>query len=161
LFEPEAMAVLDAAAASARLGEETPAALDQPTALTIAPEAVLRAWAPDARHARVAMLEGGPGRWILRGADGAALGEAEAVIVAAGLASGALCAVPPLTAVRGQASWAELADPPVACAWGGYAVPTSRGVLFGATHDRGDERLDLRAGDHARNVATLEAALPR
>jgi tRNA 5-methylaminomethyl-2-thiouridine biosynthesis bifunctional protein len=51
---------------------------------------------------------------------------------------------------------------PAATAWGGYAVPLpgSGGVLFGATHDRGDEAADLRPADHARNLATLAAALP-
>jgi len=34
-------------------------------------------------------------------------------------------------------------------------------VLFGATHDRGDMSVDLRPADHARNLTTLEARLPR
>jgi tRNA 5-methylaminomethyl-2-thiouridine biosynthesis bifunctional protein len=62
--------------------------------------------------------------------------------------------------VRGQASWAGVADPPGAVAWGGYAIPTRDGVLFGATHDRDDTGVELREADHARNLATLAEALP-
>jgi tRNA 5-methylaminomethyl-2-thiouridine biosynthesis bifunctional protein len=62
--------------------------------------------------------------------------------------------------VRGQASWVEPAAAPPATAWGGYAVPTRTGVLFGATHDRDETRLDVRAEDHARNLETLAARLP-
>jgi tRNA 5-methylaminomethyl-2-thiouridine biosynthesis bifunctional protein len=67
--------------------------------------------------------------------------------------------------VRGQASWVDLADldadgPPPASAWGGYAIPTRTGLLFGATHDRDDTGVELRAGDHARNLQTLAARLP-
>jgi len=161
LFEPGALAVIGAAEASRRLGEIAPAALDQRSALTIDPQAVLGAWAPEIRQARVAALDGGAGGWVLRGPHGEALGEAEAVIVAAGPESVSLCAVPVLMAVRGQASWVELPHAPPACAWGGYAVPTRGGVLFGATHDRGDMSVDLRPADHARNLTTLEARLPR
>ncbi|MDB5495372.1 MAG: hypothetical protein JWP86_2709, partial [Phenylobacterium sp.] len=59
----------------------------------------------------------------------------------------------------GQASWTRGERPPPA-AWGGYVLPTRNGALFGATHDRDDEALDLRPADHARNLATLAEALP-
>jgi tRNA 5-methylaminomethyl-2-thiouridine biosynthesis bifunctional protein len=35
-----------------------------------------------------------------------------------------------------------------------------QGVLFGATHDRGDDGQDLRPADHVRNLATLAQAMP-
>ena len=64
-----------------------------------------------------------------------------------------------LTPVRGQASWAQ-AEGASAAAWGGYVLPTRTGVLFGATHDRGDTGVEVRASDHARNLATLGEAMP-
>jgi tRNA 5-methylaminomethyl-2-thiouridine biosynthesis bifunctional protein len=49
---------------------------------------------------------------------------------------------------------------PAAAAWGGYLLPTREGALFGATHDRDDTDLAVRAADHARNLATLAQARP-
>jgi tRNA 5-methylaminomethyl-2-thiouridine biosynthesis bifunctional protein len=46
-------------------------------------------------------------------------------------------------------------------AWGGYAIPTGSGLLFGATHDRDDEGAEVRPEDTRRNLATLAACLPR
>jgi tRNA 5-methylaminomethyl-2-thiouridine biosynthesis bifunctional protein len=86
---------------------------------------------------------------------------ADAVILAAGPASAALWPALELGAVRGQASWASHPSTIQAAAWGGYAIPTRDGVLFGATHDREDTGLDVRDADHQRNRATLAAALPR
>ncbi|MDQ2860958.1 MAG: FAD-dependent oxidoreductase, partial [Pseudomonadota bacterium] len=39
-------------------------------------------------------------------------------------------------------------------------VPTREGVLFGATHDRGDESLRARLIDHQRNLKALARGLP-
>jgi len=160
LFEPETLAVIGSEEASRRLGEPAPAALDQQDALVIHPAAVLAAWLGEVRTAQVAAIGGEPGRWSLLDGAGSILGEAEAVVVAAGLGTAAFCAQAPLRPVRGQASWARLADAPPACAWGGYAAPTRDGVLFGATHDRDDEAVDLRPGDDARNLTTLAQRLP-
>jgi tRNA 5-methylaminomethyl-2-thiouridine biosynthesis bifunctional protein len=141
------------------LGED---GLDQVQALTIVPGAVLGAWTGAVRRVGVAGVEPDAGRWRLLDVDGAEVARADAVILAAGLGSAGLAPGLDLAPVRGQASWA--AEPglsPSATAWGGYAVPLPEGgVLFGATHDRGDEACDLRPGDHARNLATLGAALP-
>jgi len=161
LFEPGALALIDAAAASQRLGEPAPAALDQRTAQALEPGPVLAAWGRPFHRARVASLAGGPGGWRLYDAAGALLAEAEAVIVAAGPDAGRLAPGLDLRPVRGQASWAELADPPPACAWGGYAAPTRTGLLFGATHDRDDDGVELRAADHARNLEILAGRLPQ
>lgn len=165
LFEPGALALLEAAEASARLGEPAPAALDQRSALVVEPAPLLAAWSGEPRRARVAgIARGSPqssgGGWILIDAAGAALAEVDAVIVAAGLEAAQLAPGLALRPVRGQASWVEPAEPPPACAWGGYAVPTRRGLLFGATHDRDDTGVELRAEDHQRNLATLAARLP-
>ena len=161
LFEPDALSLIDAETAGARLGEPAPPCLDQATALVIEPAPVLADWLGAPRIAEVADIVRSGDGWRLRDAAGAELAQAEAVIVAAGLGTAALAASPPLQPVRGQASWAELSSPPPACAWGGYAVPTRNGVLFGATHDRGDTGREVRAGDHARNLVTLGEALPQ
>ncbi|CAN7472608.1 tRNA (5-methylaminomethyl-2-thiouridine)(34)-methyltransferase MnmD [Phenylobacterium sp. LjRoot219] len=161
LFEPGALGLLDPDAASAWLGEPAPAALDQRSALVIEPAPVLAAWSGDVRRARVAGLERGPAGWILTDTAGAVLAEAGAVILAAGLDAARLAPGLSLRPVRGQASWAEPTEPPPACAWGGYAVPTRHGVLFGATHDRDDTGVELRAEDHERNLTTLAGRLPQ
>ena len=160
LFEPGALALIDADEASRRMGEAAPAALDQRTALTIDPAALLRGWLGELERADIANITGEPGRWSLRDAQCRVLAEAEAVIVAAGAATATLAAGAPLRPVRGQASWANLAEPPPACAWGGYAIPTRDGVLFGATHDRDDTALEVRDADHERNLAVLAGRLP-
>ena len=161
LFEPGSLSLLAPEAASTRLGEAAPAALDQAQALVIEPAAVLSAWLPQPRRARVAHLERAEAGWRLRDEAGHVLMEAETVIVAAALDSRGLARDLALAPVRGQASWAEDLEWPTAVAWGGYAIPLRKGVLFGATHDRGDDGVDLRAADHARNLAQLAAAFPR
>lgn len=160
LFEPGALALLDAETTAARLGEPAPPALDQATALVVDPAAILAAWAGEPRIARVAELRRVGEAWALIDPSGAEILRAEGVIVAAGLASPALAPDLLLTPVRGQASWTRGERPPPA-AWGGYVLPTRDGALFGATHDRDDEGADLRPADHARNLATLAEALPR
>jgi tRNA 5-methylaminomethyl-2-thiouridine biosynthesis bifunctional protein len=146
LFEPGALAV-------------TPSGLDQRTALVLEPAPILSAWAGETRKAEVASLRRGDGDWALLDAEDEEIARADAVIVAAGQASRRLVPDLPLRPVRGQASWAD--GPTLAAvAWGGYALPTRTGILFGATHDRGDEEVDVRASDHACNLETLAAALP-
>jgi tRNA 5-methylaminomethyl-2-thiouridine biosynthesis bifunctional protein len=81
------------------------------------------------------------------------------VILASGMGARRLAPDLPLQPVRGQASWVAGMGAPAA-AWGGYVLPTREGLLFGATHDRDDETLEVREADHARNLATLAAAFP-
>jgi tRNA 5-methylaminomethyl-2-thiouridine biosynthesis bifunctional protein len=160
LFEPGALVLIDAAEASLRLGEPAPAALDQRTALVLEPAAVLEAWCGAPRRARIARVEPSQAGWALVDADGRIVAEADAVIVAAGAEAARLVPSLALRPVRGQASWAQDVRRPPACAWGGYLVPTRDGALFGATHDRDQTGVDVRAEDHARNLATLAAQLP-
>jgi len=136
--------------------------LDQVQALTLSPEAALTAWAGEVRRVQVAAIAPDADGWRLLGEHGEEIAQADAVILAAGLGSGELAPGLDLAPVRGQASWATGADlSPSATAWGGYAVPLpGGGVLFGATHDRGDRACDVRPEDHARNLATLRTALP-
>jgi len=159
VFEPGALAVLEPAAAGARLGEPAPAAMDQATALVVDPAPILAAWSGPFEPARVASVQQDDGGWRLLDAAGAEILRADAVIVAAALASRDLAPGVPLKPVRGQASWTSDGVRAPAAAWGGYVLPTADGLLFGATHDR-DDATDLRVDDHRRNLDTLAGALP-
>jgi tRNA 5-methylaminomethyl-2-thiouridine biosynthesis bifunctional protein len=161
LFEPGAVRMLSAEETGERVGEAAPGALALDDALVIEPHRLLATWAPEVRAAGVHALEADGDGWRLLDASGGVLTIADAVIVAAGLASGNLVAGLPLSAVRGQASWTALADPPPAASFGGYAIPAPGGILFGATNDRGDSACDLRPEDHRRNLQTLALGLPR
>jgi tRNA 5-methylaminomethyl-2-thiouridine biosynthesis bifunctional protein len=137
-----------------------PEGLDQANALVVEPAPILDAWAGEVLRARVAALEKDVDGWIVRDAAGEGVLRADAVVVAAGLEARALAAAP-LSAVRGQATWtAAVAFAGQAQAWGGYVLPLRSGLLFGATHDRDDEAVDVRDADHARNLETLAQALP-
>jgi tRNA 5-methylaminomethyl-2-thiouridine biosynthesis bifunctional protein len=162
LFEAGAMVLRSASEASRMLGEPAPAALAIAGAGVIAPAEILRSWLGVARiSAEVARIVAGEGCWRLVRADGSPIAEAEIVCVAAAMASTGLVGGLPLSPVRGQASFAQgqggLAGPVL---FGGYAAPGAGGILFGATHDRGQVSLDVRPKDHARNLAALGAALP-
>lgn len=161
LFEPGTLAMLTADDAATRAGEAVPEALELRDGLVIEPRVALAAWAPQVRPGVVTRVEPHRAGWRLLAADGTVLATADAVIVTAGLATSDLVAGLPLSAVRGQASYTALADPPPAVAFGGYAIPTRDGVLFGATNDRGDTARDVRAEDHKRNLAALGEGLPR
>jgi tRNA 5-methylaminomethyl-2-thiouridine biosynthesis bifunctional protein len=86
--------------------------------------------------------------------------EAGIVVVAAGWGTAGLVPGIALAPVRGQANWVEGPGAgPVA--WGGYAVPTATGLLFCATHDRGE--IDGGPSDEAtaRNLTTVATRLPQ
>lgn len=160
LFEPGGLSVLSTQAATARIGEPAPEALDMAQALVIAPGAVLDAWTGGWRRGSVAAVAEAAGVWTLSDAAGLELWRGEAVILAAGPDIARLCPDIALTPVRGQASWATGSETPVAAAWGGYVIPTRDGLLFGATHDRGETSTETRVEDHARNLETLAQARP-
>jgi tRNA 5-methylaminomethyl-2-thiouridine biosynthesis bifunctional protein len=160
LFEPGDLAMLPVEESSARLGEAAPAALDQAAALTVDPAPILAAWAGQVATARVAALHRDGNAWRLCDADGRTLAETDAVIVAAGAVAGVLMPGLPVQPVRGQASWTAGGEGSAAAAWGGYVLPTRDGVLFGATHDRGDSGCDAREADDRRNLKALAEALP-
>jgi len=151
LFEPGTLEVLAA-----------PDAMAQHAALVVEPQAILDAWVPEIVHAAVHGLRREGGHWVLLDVDGREICRADAVIVAAAMGSLGLRPELPLRAVRGQASFVErFEDAPGAAAWGGYALPTRTGLLFGATHDRDDTGTEIRPADHERNLATLAAARPQ
>jgi tRNA 5-methylaminomethyl-2-thiouridine biosynthesis bifunctional protein len=163
LFEPGALERLDAAGAGDRLGEPRGAGgLWIRDGLVIEPHIVLGALTRDCPRleARVEALEPSPDGWELRGEGGRILAVADVVCLAGGYGSRALAPELPLQPVRGQASFADMRERPQAAAWGGYVIPTREGLLFGATHDRGREDLDIVPEDHQRNLATLAQARP-
>ncbi|PVM93243.1 FAD-dependent cmnm(5)s(2)U34 oxidoreductase [Caulobacter radicis] len=162
LFAPGEMIVLDADEAGAALGEPAAGALRMNLARVVDPAAVLAAWRGEATAAEVARLEKVEGGWRLFGADGALLATADAVVLAAGADLARLWPQAPIRPVRGQTSWTGPTDLSVTpAAFGGYAVPTpDGGVLFGATHDRGETASDLRDADHDRNRAALAKGRP-
>ena len=160
LFEPGALTLTSAEAASAALGEPSPPGLRLNDGLVIAPGAVLTAWLGDVAVGEVAGVEAVGNGWRLVDAAGRVLGEADVVGLALGHRLGQLWPAAPIQAVRGQLTWAPEGAAP-ATAWGGYVAPSARGgVMFGATHDRDDADDAWRADDDARNLAALALQLP-
>lgn len=166
LWPEGAMQRLDATACSARLGEPTTrGGLMMAQALAVRSDAILEPWLAGAARikARVEKLEPTADGWRVLDQDGAVVVEADAVVLASGWGSAALEAGLPLSPVAGQADWIETEagdDGPVPTAWGGYATPTGRGMLYGATHDRGVTAPEVSDEASARNRAALTAALP-
>lgn len=162
LWPAGAMTRLDAAACADHLGEPVQSGgLMMRGAMALRPSAVLEPWlaGADRLTARVETLQPEGEGWALLDADGALLARADAVVLTAGWGTAALAPDLPLSPVAGQADWVE--GPTTApVAWGGYAVPTGTGLLFGATHDRGQVDLSTTAEASDRNLATLAAALP-
>ena len=161
MFESGALARLSAEQAARRLGEPAAGALELAEALVLEPAVILRRWLGEVRReaaARITARE--DGRWSVLGAAGEILVTADIVCLAAGPACGDLATIPPLQPIRGQASWVEGGGLPVAAAWGGYAIPTRTGVLFGATHDRDRTDEDVSAADDGRNLDLLAGGLP-
>ncbi|WP_339871806.1 FAD-dependent 5-carboxymethylaminomethyl-2-thiouridine(34) oxidoreductase MnmC [uncultured Brevundimonas sp.] len=164
LWPDGAMRVLSAGAASERLGEDVPTGgLDMTTAMAVAPSPILAAWLADTVRTGTAVhhLEPAGDGWRLIAEDGTPILTADRVIIAAGWGSAALLGSdhPVLAPVRGQAGWTDGPTTP-AVAWGGYAIPTADGVLYGATHDRGDTGTDVRDADGSRNLEALRGRLP-
>ncbi|NBB63486.1 tRNA (5-methylaminomethyl-2-thiouridine)(34)-methyltransferase MnmD [Pseudomonas sp. ODNR1LW] len=163
LWRDGAMSVIEAEAATARLGEPVAeGGLLMADARVIHPAAALSDWLAHAEIVKgvVAGIERAGDGWTLRDAEGRCLAQVEAVVVTAGWGTAALLKSDGLTPVRGQADWCEGASV-TATAWGGYATPTPSGLLFGATHGRGEVSLEPRGEDSARNLETLRARLPR
>ena len=164
IWSPGAMTLLDPTACAARLGEPSPVGgLLMAEATTVAPAVLLRHLLDGVATipGQVAALEPGPdGGWRGLAPDGSILFEAEAVVIAAGWGTAALLPDLDLRPVRGQANWVEEVASP-AVAWGGYTAPTATGgLLFGATHDRGDLAAEARPDDTARNLQTLAGRRP-
>ncbi len=162
LFAAGEMTVLDAEAASAALGGPASGALSMTLARVVEPAAVLAAWRGEAIAAEVARIEPSDDGWRLLDEAGAVLATADAVVLAGGADLVRLWPEASIRPVRGQTSWTGPIDTAITpAAFGGYAVPTREGgVLFGATHDRGETATELREADHARNRAALAKGRP-
>jgi tRNA 5-methylaminomethyl-2-thiouridine biosynthesis bifunctional protein len=158
-----AMEVRDPAASAAGPGEPVACGgLWMRDAMAVRPAAVLDAWLGPAERitANVTRIEATETGWQLRDGTGAVILQAGIVVVAAGWGSAGLVPGLALAPVRGQANWVEgVQTGPVA--WGGYAVPTGSGVLFGATHDRGETDGGPSDEATARNLKTVAARLPQ
>ncbi len=162
-FDPGALVRLPAGETAARLGEASaPGALDEADALVVEPAVVLAAWLKGVRRVEgeVATLERAGTGWRVLDGSGGQLAAAPALVLAAGASGAALLPEAPLRPVRGQSETAPGVDPGGAAAWGGYAVPTRGGVLFGATHGRGDADPAPRPEDREANLRALAAVRP-
>jgi tRNA 5-methylaminomethyl-2-thiouridine biosynthesis bifunctional protein len=131
LFEPGSMTATDGA-------------LFMRDALVVEPSVILDSWLPPL----------GPTLQSLDDLD------ADIICLAAGHHIAELAADLPLQPIRGQASWVEGVRIDGATAWGGYAIPTRDGVLFGATHDRDVTGTETSEADNVRNLAQLASGLP-
>jgi tRNA 5-methylaminomethyl-2-thiouridine biosynthesis bifunctional protein len=131
--------------------------LEMTDALVVAPDRLREAWLGEVEQLSIERLERDDAGWWLcsHGREG----PFDAVCVAAGFGSAALAAVP-LRPVRGQVgvSAEPMDGPPLS--WGGYVIPTDDGLLFGATHGRGDAGDDVRDVDTLRNLQGLAGQLP-
>ena len=157
-----AMQVRDAVACAARLEEPVDrGGLWMRDAMAVRPAVVLDGWLGAAARitATAGRVEPAGEGWRVLDADGAVIVEADVVVVAAGWGTVGLVPALPLAPVRGQADWVEGMEGG-AVAWGGYAAPTGRGLLFGATHDRGEADGEPSEEASGRNLATVAARLP-
>jgi tRNA 5-methylaminomethyl-2-thiouridine biosynthesis bifunctional protein len=158
LFDPATTRLV--ADPAALVGETAPDGLMFDDALVVEPTTILSAWLQTTERSRVATLARDGDVWLLKTDAGVLLCQADIVILAAGVFGNDLAPSLGLGAVRGQASWVEHSAPVTPALFGGYVIPTRGGVMFGATHDRGDLSVQVREVDHARNRATLAGALP-
>ncbi len=127
-------------------------------ALVVAPDRLRGSWLGAVEPLVVSRLERAADGWWLEG-EGRREGPFDAVCVAAGFGSAELAGVP-LRPVRGQVavSPVRLDGPPTS--WGGYVIPCDDGLLFGATHGRGDAGCDVREADTALNQEGLARVMP-
>jgi tRNA 5-methylaminomethyl-2-thiouridine biosynthesis bifunctional protein len=164
LFAPGAMDRLTPSQAETLLGEPIAVGgLLIRAARVVEPAGLLSQWLAGTKilQAVVDRIERFDGVWRLFDPAGDEIARAEIVCVAAGAGAARLAPGLPLSVVRGQISLAETTEPPPAAIGDGYVVPTRTGLLFGATHDRDDAAVDVRASDHSRNLDQLRQARPR
>ena len=161
-FDPGALQRIDAPDAALRLDEPaTSGALVLEDALVVEPAVILSGWLETPPvQAKVDRLARAGAVWRLIGHDDGLVAEADIVCLAGGPASAALATGLRLQPVRGQASMAAAGFGGAPAAWGGYAIPMREGVLYGATHGRGDAGVDLRPEEDARNLAELGKGRP-
>lgn len=158
LFEAGSVApVSDAAVGEALCEPPLQGGLLLQDGLVVEPAVILERWLGSTLEGRVESLTASEGGVVVRLEDGR-VEQADCVVLACALDAARLAGVT-VAPVRGQASLARGVNTR-ACAFGAYAIPTRDGVLFGATHDRGDSAVDLREEDHRRNLASLAKGRP-
>ena len=148
---------------AARLGEPaTAGALRYRDALVIEPVAALQTFLAGVEvcRATVDRIVQADGRWTLVSKDGVELGPFEHVVLAGGPHAKRLWRTEALRPVRGQVTLSRKRMKGEAVAWGGYLIPTRNGVLFGATHQRGEDDAGARSEDDALNLNSLTEARP-
>ena len=160
LFEPGALALEDPAATTAMLGDAVAGGVRFRDGLVIEPRGLLGRWAPAVRSDAVAALRRDADDWALLDAGGRLIARADIVCLAAGHRTGQLWDRIVLQPVRGQVSVVTGASLPLAVSWGGYAVPTRDGLLYGATFDRDRDDEGVDQADHDRNRGLLAKGLP-
>lgn len=140
----------------------------------IKPAALVRAWLSTAGvqfrgSVRVDRLERPGEQWRAFDDRGQLLAEAELVVVAGALGSGALLPSLSLMPVRGQVSWAthaaDVVMPAAPVNGNGHflpAVPLADGLawLTGSTYGRGETSLDPRDDDQLANLERLRTLEP-
>ncbi|MEW6597783.1 MAG: FAD-dependent 5-carboxymethylaminomethyl-2-thiouridine(34) oxidoreductase MnmC [Pseudomonadota bacterium] len=131
-------------------------------ALVVEPKRILEAFlaGTPVQQKTIVAIESCEDGWRLRDETGAEAGEFDLVMLATAFHTNALIGTE-LRPVRGQVATVEGIAAGRASAWGGYAIPTRTGLLYGATHDRGDAGEDIRLEDDARNLALLQKGRPR
>ena len=117
-------------------------------------------WLGSAARVSISSVQWIKNEWHLSNAEGTPIACADVVCVAAALATQDLVADLPLMAVRGQSSLVRGVAWPIATVFGGYVIPTRTGLMFGATHDRGETGTEPREEDHTRNREALAQVLP-
>ena len=158
-----AMETRDAAACTALLAEPVECGgLWMRDAMAVRPGVILETWLGEAGRitATVGRIEAVGDGWRLLDETDAVILEADVVVVAGGWGTPGLVPGLALAPVRGQANWVEGVEAG-AVAWGGYVAPTGSGLLFGATHDRGETDGGPSDEAGARNLATVAARLPQ
>lgn len=160
LFEPGEASILDETQAAGQVDGLKRTALNLNSALVVDPSQVTAAWRGPCIGQAVERLDNRDGVWRLRNRAGDAIGEAEVVVLACGAAIRTLWPGAPVRPVRGQSSRIAGVHWPKATIFGAYVIPAPGGIVVGATHDRDDEDPSAREGDHARNLAAIDAVLP-
>lgn len=137
------------------------AGLMMASALVLDPGQAIPAWTGEVERRTIATLVPHPeGGWRLLDDEGTPVMRAGSVCLCGGHLSSRLVEGLALRPVRGQTTFAAGARLDMAVSFGGYAAPTPEGVLFGASHQRGETDGAPRAKDDQDNLARIAARLP-
>ena len=167
-FEPGAMTRLSAAEASTRLGEASQVGgLYWRDALTVSPRDLLAGLAQgvEVRKRAVAQIVRSAAGWRLQDGRATLIGEFPQVFLAPGAQARALKGDVDfqglgIETTRGQVSYLSLKARISAATWGGYLLPTRKGFLFGATHNRDRQDATATLADDLENLQTLARGRP-